>query len=84
MKEVLRLFREMGGAVFDTAPTYGLSESVAGELVRELGIENDLFFATKISTGRGRAWGVRHQDALDDGGTGNITLIVGRAVRTGD
>jgi aryl-alcohol dehydrogenase-like predicted oxidoreductase len=62
MKEVLRLFREMGGTVFDTAPTYGLSESVAGELVRDLGIENDLFFATKISTGRGRASGVRQQE----------------------
>ena len=63
MKEVLRLFREMDGTVFDTAPTYGLSESVAGALAQELGIENDLFFATKISTGRGRASGVRQQDA---------------------
>ena len=62
MKEVLRLFREMGGTVFDTAPTYGLSESVAGALARELGIENDIFFATKISTGRGRASGVRQQE----------------------
>ncbi len=62
MKEVLRLFREMGGTVFDTAPTYGLSESVAGTLAQELGIENDLFFATKISTGGGREAGVRQQE----------------------
>ncbi len=61
-KEVLRLFREMGGTVFDTAPTYGLSESVAGALVQELGIENDLFFATKISTGGGREAGVWQQE----------------------
>jgi aryl-alcohol dehydrogenase-like predicted oxidoreductase len=59
LKEVLRLFTEMGGSVFDTAPTYGLSESVAGALAQELGIENNLFFATKISTGFGRSSGVR-------------------------
>ena len=62
MREVLRLFRELGGTVFDTAPTYGLSESVAGALARELGIENDIFFATKISTGGGREAGVLQQE----------------------
>ena len=62
MKEVLRLFREAGGSVFDTAPTYGASESEAGALAQELGIENDLFFATKISTGEGREAGIRQQD----------------------
>ena len=63
LKEVLRLFREMGGSVFDTAPTYGRSESVSGALAQELGIENELFFATKISTGGGRESGVR--DTID-------------------
>ena len=62
LKEVLGLFHELGGTVFDTAPTYGLSESVAGDLVQELGIENDVFFATKISTGGGRISGVRQQE----------------------
>ena len=50
LKEVLRLFNEVGGTVFDTAPTYGNAENVAGDLVQELGIQNALFFATKIST----------------------------------
>ena len=63
MKEVLRLFHEMGGRVFDTAPTYGSSEQVAGELVQELGIHNELFFATKISTGGGRQAGLDQQEA---------------------
>lgn len=63
LKEVLRLFREAGGSVFDTAPTYGVSESVAGALAQELGIENELFFATKISTGGGRELGVRQQES---------------------
>ena len=61
LKEVLRLFHEMGGRLFDTAPTYGRSESVAGDLVQELGIESDLFFATKISTGGGREAGLDQQ-----------------------
>jgi len=63
LTEVLRMFRELGGTFFDTAPTYGTSEGVAGALVRELGIQNELFFATKISTGGGQRVGVRQQEA---------------------
>ncbi len=48
--EVMRLFHEMGGRFFDTAPSYGTSEQVAGQIAQENGIHNDLFFATKIST----------------------------------
>ena len=62
LKEVLRLFHEMGGRFFDTAPTYGSSETVAGELVQELGLQDDLFFATKISTGGGRGSGLGQQE----------------------
>ncbi len=58
LKEVLRLFHEMGGRFFDTAPSYGTAEQVAGDLVQELGIQDDLFFATKISTGGGRQSGI--------------------------
>ena len=63
LKEVMRLFHELGGRVFDTAPTYGRSEQVAGELARELGLEREFFFATKISTGRGRQAGLDQQAA---------------------
>ncbi len=63
LKEVLRLFHEAGGTVLDTAPTYGESERVAGALVQELGIQNELFFATKISTRGGREVGFRQQEA---------------------
>ena len=63
LKEVLRLFHEAGGRVFDTAPTYGTSENVAGALVQELGIHNELFFATKISTRGGRQAGVQQQES---------------------
>ena len=63
VKDVLRLFSELGGTFFDTAPTYGTSEGVAGALVQELGIQDELFFATKISTRGGASAGVRQQEA---------------------
>ena len=62
LSDVLELFHEMGGRFFDTAPTYGTSERVAGQLVQELGIQNDLFFATKISTGGGREAGIDQEE----------------------
>jgi hypothetical protein len=43
----LRRFHELGGTVIDTAPMYGKSESVLGDLIGELGIREDLFIATK-------------------------------------
>ena len=62
LTEVLRLFHGLGGRFFDTAPSYGSSESVAGQLVQELGIQDDLFFATKISTGGGREAGLEQEE----------------------
>lgn len=50
LREVLNLFVESGGAVIDSSPMYGRSEAVVGDLTSELGIQNDLFFATKVWT----------------------------------
>jgi diketogulonate reductase-like aldo/keto reductase len=50
-KEVIRLFRELGGKVIDTAPTYQRSEIFIGESIRELGIGDSLFLATKVNVG---------------------------------
>ncbi len=49
LKEVLRTLVERGGKVFDTAPSYGASEEVAGALARELGITDKIFWATKVN-----------------------------------
>ncbi|MGH7503694.1 MAG: aldo/keto reductase [Longimicrobiales bacterium] len=55
-REVVRLFHEMGGKVIDTSPTYGRSEQFLGATTRELGINNDVFIATKVNVGSaGRA-----------------------------
>ena len=53
LKEVLRTLVEKGGTVFDTAPSYGASEEVAGRVARELGITNKIFWATKVNVARG-------------------------------
>jgi aryl-alcohol dehydrogenase-like predicted oxidoreductase len=54
LREVLGTMVEHGGSVFDTAPSYGASEEVAGRLAQELGITDRVFWATKVNVaGRG-------------------------------
>ncbi|MBA2571657.1 MAG: aldo/keto reductase, partial [Gemmatimonadetes bacterium] len=55
LSEVLRTMVERGGRVFDTAPSYGASEEVAGRIARELGITDRIFWATKVNVARGGA-----------------------------
>jgi aryl-alcohol dehydrogenase-like predicted oxidoreductase len=53
--EVLEAMVERGATVFDTAPSYGASEQVAGQLARDLGLTKKLFWATKVNVARGGA-----------------------------
>jgi aryl-alcohol dehydrogenase-like predicted oxidoreductase len=56
LREVLSTMVQQGGRVFDTAPGYGASEEVAGTIAQELGIADQLFWATKVNVaGRGGA-----------------------------
>lgn len=55
LKGVLSKMVELGGRVFDTAPGYGASETVAGGIVKELGLADKLFWATKLNVARGGA-----------------------------
>ena len=75
LREVLGLFYELGGRFFDTAPSYGSSERVAGQLAQELGVQSELFFATKISTGGGLEAGIDQQEgSLQSWGRDTIDL----------
>lgn len=47
-KEVLRKLPDLGGTIVDTAPLYGLSETVIGNLLSELGNRNRIWLATKV------------------------------------
>ncbi len=49
LKSVISKMVELGGTVFDTAPSYGASEEVAGKIAQELGVAKKLFWATKLN-----------------------------------
>jgi len=56
--EVLQAFFANGGRMIDSAPMYGTSEQVLGELFENVGPPDDLFAATKVWTD-GRESGIR-------------------------
>jgi diketogulonate reductase-like aldo/keto reductase len=53
-REVIRRFHGLGGRVIDTAPSYGRAEAFIGRTAQDLGIQNELFLATKVNVGRGQ------------------------------
>ena len=61
LRETLAAFAKAGGRMIDSSPMYGSAESVAGDLVAELGLRDQLFVATKVWT-RGRAEGVAEME----------------------
>jgi len=61
LKQVLAGFAKAGGRMIDSSPMYGSAESVAGDLVAELGLREQLFIATKVWT-RGREDGIREME----------------------
>jgi diketogulonate reductase-like aldo/keto reductase len=58
LREVLQL---LDGNVVDSSPMYGSSESVAGDLIAELGMRERLFIATKVWTS-GREDGIAQME----------------------
>jgi aryl-alcohol dehydrogenase-like predicted oxidoreductase len=58
IREVVRRFTERGGRFIDTCPCYGTSETVLGDLARDVGNVADVLWATKISGARGRDAGL--------------------------
>jgi aryl-alcohol dehydrogenase-like predicted oxidoreductase len=49
LREVFSALLDKGGTVFDTAPAYGASEAVAGDIAQELGLTDRIFWATKLN-----------------------------------
>jgi len=50
LKSTLKKFHELGGTIIDTAPSYGTSEIVLGELIADLELQKDLFLASKVDS----------------------------------
>jgi aryl-alcohol dehydrogenase-like predicted oxidoreductase len=54
LRSVLSTMLDNGGTVFDTAPSYGASEEVAGQIIQDSGKTDAVFWATKLNVaGRG-------------------------------
>jgi aryl-alcohol dehydrogenase-like predicted oxidoreductase len=49
LRAVIGALLDNGGRVFDTAPSYGDSEEVAGEIIQDLGAREQVFWATKVN-----------------------------------
>jgi diketogulonate reductase-like aldo/keto reductase len=60
-RETLKALVALGGRMIDSSPMYRSAESVAGQLVQELGIRDKVFVATKVWT-EGRAAGARQME----------------------
>ena len=61
LREVIAAFEKAGGRLIDSSPMYGSAESVAGDLVAELGLREKLFIATKVWTS-GREDGIKQME----------------------
>jgi diketogulonate reductase-like aldo/keto reductase len=62
IEHTVAAFVEAGGRVIDTSPMYGKAEAVAGRVAATLGVNDDLFVATKVWT-TGRDAGIRQMEA---------------------
>jgi diketogulonate reductase-like aldo/keto reductase len=62
LEATLRVLRDAGAKVIDSSPMYGKSEDVAGRVSKTLGINDELFIATKVWT-TGRDAGIRQMEA---------------------
>jgi aryl-alcohol dehydrogenase-like predicted oxidoreductase len=75
LRETLRTFAAAGGKLIDTAPMYGSSEVVLGQLIAGLGIRKQLFIATKVYAS-GRQAGIEEMnDSFKRLQTGTIDLV---------
>ncbi len=63
---VIETLLENGGTVFDTAPSYGASEEVSGQIARDGGMTDDIFWATKVNV-------------VSRGGSGGADAVTARA-----
>jgi aryl-alcohol dehydrogenase-like predicted oxidoreductase len=61
LRQVMREFVRLGGSVIDSSPMYGKSESVTGDLAVEMGLQKQLFLATKVWI-NGRDAGIRQME----------------------
>lgn len=84
LAETMRTFLAQGGAVIDTAPSYGRAEKSLGEIFRRIGGRERAFLATKISTSGEQAGIDSAAASLRDLGTDKIDLLQVHNIRDTD
>lgn len=60
-RATIETFHRLGGKLIDTSPNYGNSEEILGGIMRDLGVRNDLFIATKVDR-RDRESGIERME----------------------
>jgi len=73
--ETLAAFHSLGGRLLDTSPNYGNSEEVLGGLMREQGIRNEMFIATKVDREEREAGKQRMEASFKNLGGDRIDLM---------
>jgi diketogulonate reductase-like aldo/keto reductase len=61
LEQVVATLVKLGGKLIDTAPAYGQSEMVTGEIATKLKLHDKLFVATKVST-TGKTEGIQQME----------------------
>lgn len=77
LRGVMQAFFAGGGRLVDSSPMYGQAEAVVGRLATDLGINDDLFMATKVWT-HGREAGIaqiRRSERLMAGGRLDLVQV---------
>ncbi|MBO1113827.1 aldo/keto reductase [Bordetella petrii] len=75
LREVMRRFFAAGATLIDTAPSYGQSETVVGDLLAELGLRQRAFLCTKIGASGRDAGLAQFQQSLRRLKTDRIELL---------
>lgn len=84
LRTTLRRFNELGGRVIDTAPAYRSSETALGIFIRELGIRDAFFLATKVDRAGTEEGIARMEDSLVKLGTDQLDLMQVHNMRDAD
>jgi aryl-alcohol dehydrogenase-like predicted oxidoreductase len=73
--ETLAVFHSLGGRLLDTSPNYGNSEEVLGGLMRDQGIRDEMFIATKVDREERDAGRQRMEASFENLGGDRIDLM---------
>jgi len=75
LRDTLSAFARLGGKVVDTAPSYSDSEDVIGGILRDTGIRDRLFLATKVDREGVEAGRARIDDSFKALGVSRVDLF---------